>query len=650
VQIIGIHANTDKHSAVSLTTFPTPWTMMSTTTRAFYLAIFALFNGACAAQQASAASSYSSPDVCAVSVPCRTDLINELNLTVSQFEPKARVSDACASYADLDTLNDRVHPYVRNLAKNTDFFAYYRLNLFNQQCQFFGSDEGLCGNIACSVTTLDNEEDIPDVWKVRELSRLEGPKAQHPPRKQQELKRPLQGELGESVGESCVVEYDDECDERDYCVPEDESASAKGDYVSLNENPERYTGYSGEGAHKIWETIYRENCFSKPTEPQSVSAPGLSPLQSFSQNQAQAAMDFKQVMKAHGREQAQPSIDFEDECLEKRVFYRVISGMHASISTHLCYDYLNQTTGTWGPNLQCYKERLHNHPERISNLYFNYAFVLRAVGKLRDYVQEYTFCTGDPEQDALTKRMITTLADVVPEGPKIFDESIMFQDNTLGGLELKEDFRNRFRNVSRIMDCVGCDKCRLWGKLQTNGFGTALKVLFEFGNGNTGDAKPLLRRTELVALINTLDKISSALKALEYFRDAVTAEANSVVIKPIFKESTQPPPKPIAADQATPQASDELDELDDFEDLETDAFATKVEKTPPREISIVEAFREELTVVWGALKFVLRSYIVFPKRAGELFLAEAWRLYALWIGKPVPERAWEWKPPAHDEI
>lgn len=29
------------------------------------------------------------------------------------------------------------------------------------------------------------------------------------------------------------------------------------------------------------------------------------------------------------------------------------------------------------------------------------------------------------------------------------------------------------------MDCVGCDKCRLWGKIQTSGVGTALKILFE---------------------------------------------------------------------------------------------------------------------------------------------------------------------------
>lgn len=31
---------------------------------------------------------------------------------------------------------------------------------------------------------------------------------------------------------------------------------------------------------------------------------------------------------------------------------------------------------------------------------------------------------------------------------------------------------------SAVMDCVGCEKCRLWGKLQVSGLGTALKILF----------------------------------------------------------------------------------------------------------------------------------------------------------------------------
>lgn len=44
---------------------------------------------------------------------------------------------------------------------------------------------------------------------------------------------------------------------------------------------------------------------------------------------------------------------------------------------------------------------------------------------------------------------------------------------------MKEEFKAHFRNVTRIMDCVGCDKCRLWGKVQTTGVATALKILFE---------------------------------------------------------------------------------------------------------------------------------------------------------------------------
>jgi hypothetical protein len=40
-------------------------------------------------------------------------------------------------------------------------------------------------------------------------------------------------------------------------------------------------------------------------------------------------------------------LQLENTCLEKRVFWRLISGMHTSISTHLCWDYLNQTTGQW---------------------------------------------------------------------------------------------------------------------------------------------------------------------------------------------------------------------------------------------------------------------------------------------------------------
>ncbi|PHU16927.1 Endoplasmic reticulum oxidoreductin-1 [Capsicum chinense] len=37
---------------------------------------------------------------------------------------------------------------------------------------------------------------------------------------------------------------------------------------------------------------------------------------------------------------------------------------------------------------------------------------------------------------------------------------------------------NNSLNYIATMECVGCEKCRLWGKLQVLGLGTALKILF----------------------------------------------------------------------------------------------------------------------------------------------------------------------------
>jgi ERO1-like protein beta len=383
-----------------------------------------------------------------------------------QISPKAIVSDACASYSTLDELNRELKPALLDITQKTDFFSYYRLNLFGKECPFWDDANAMCGNIACAVNTLDNEEDIPPIWRAKELGKLEGPKAGHPGKQLQEERgpeKPLQGMLGEDVGESCVVEYDDECDERDYCVPEDESASARGDYVSLVDNPERFTGYAGEGTKQVWDAIYRENCFSKSSFPKSASL-GASKLS----NRGPAAKELKSVLEERGRQQlleehlknapntpfiTETGLENEDECLEKRVFYRVISGMHTSISTHLCWEYLNQTTGDWGPNLQCYKDRLHRFADRVSNLYFNYALVLRAVTKLGPYLKDYTFCSGDPVQDRNTKAKVQALTSMARTVPQIFDESLMFVNGE--GPSLKEDFRNRFRNVSRIMDCVG---------------------------------------------------------------------------------------------------------------------------------------------------------------------------------------------------
>jgi len=616
---------------------------MRSAAQVFYLAVFSLLGSSHAASHATKSSSPPS-DVCDIS-------------------PGAIVSDACVSYNTLEQLNEAIHPYLQSITQNTDFFSHYRLNLYSKKCPFWDDENGMCGNIACAVNTLDNEEDIPLVWRAKELGKLEGPTAQHPGRKQQreERKRPLHGSLGENVDESCVVEYDDECDERDYCVPDDESATAKGDYVSLVDNPERFTGYSGVGAQQVWEAIYRENCFSKPPKiaPStggSSSPPGGSPFGGFgNQQQLHAANQFRNVMQEQGKKQKVQSaiahgspvdsldpVEFDDTCLEKRVFHRVISGMHASISTHLCYDYLNQTTGEWGPNLACYEQRLHNFPERISNVYFNYALVMRAVGKIRQHISDYSFCSEDPEQDLRTKNSVLRLASALPSGPEIFDETVMFQDPDT--MVLKEDFRNRFRNVSRIMDCVGCDKCRLWGKLQTNGYGTALKVLFEFDE-NDSSKDPPLRRTELVALINTMNRLSHSLSAIKDFRRMIE-ERDGL-------PSDVAPALP-ATDKGVLKTRLALEDSDEDKPID---ILTGGEKIPSfkrdwdaRKMTMWQEVKAEFNLVKRTFYYVLWQWTQLPGRFTKIFILEMRRAYNWWMGFVPGPRSWEIRIPRRDEL
>uniref|UniRef100_A0A453HBQ5 Uncharacterized protein n=1 Tax=Aegilops tauschii subsp. strangulata TaxID=200361 RepID=A0A453HBQ5_AEGTS len=76
---------------------------------------------------------------------------------------------------------------------------------------------------------------------------------------------------------------------------DDETDNAEMTYVNLQLNPERYTGYTGDSARRIWDAIYKENC---------------------------------------------PKYPSEDMCQEKKALYKLISGLHSSISVHIAYDYL----------------------------------------------------------------------------------------------------------------------------------------------------------------------------------------------------------------------------------------------------------------------------------------------------------------------
>jgi hypothetical protein len=258
-----------------------------------------------------------------------------------------------------------LNPKLNDILHN-DFFGYYRLNLYEASCPVsWGDAFPMCGNRACAVDTLEEvirpqrnsfnkKEEIPEIWRASNLGKVTGPIATHPVSsalsEPAAPTAPLGGALGEDTAEMCVFEQNGYDKERDYCIPEDETGTPQGVYVSLVKNPERFTGYSGEHAHAVWREIYRENCFemqSQDAHEENFEEKGQS---------GSAMVDLEAVMSGRTKglrlsgatlDQEYNQLRLDNTCLEKRVFWRLISGMHTSISTHLCWDYLNQTTGQW---------------------------------------------------------------------------------------------------------------------------------------------------------------------------------------------------------------------------------------------------------------------------------------------------------------
>ena len=119
-------------------------------------------------------------------------------------------------------------------------------------------------------------------------------------------------------------------------------------------------------------------------------------------------------------------------------------GLHASISTHICQEHLDTTTGEWvclvqhvivgllnfviqGPDLQCFVTRIASHPERLQYIYFNTVLLLRAVARIGPYLSAYDYCSsGTHEEDAATLGMLTHVINIAQTVGK-FDESVLFR-------------------------------------------------------------------------------------------------------------------------------------------------------------------------------------------------------------------------------
>ncbi|KAK3426859.1 hypothetical protein EUGRSUZ_F03193 [Eucalyptus grandis] len=366
------------------------------------------------------------------------------------------VEDCCCEYETVNSLNGEVlHPLLQKLVR-TPFFRYFKVKLWCD-CPFW-PDDGMCRLRDCSVCECP-ENEFPEPFRNSLEHNLPSDNLQCQEGKPQAIvDRTL-----DSITFRGWIEADNPW------TSDDETDNSEMTYVNLLLNPERYTGYTGPSARRIWDAIYSENC---------------------------------------------PKYTSGEVCQEKKVLYKLISGLHSSISIHIAADYLlDEAANTWGENLEVMYDRVVQYPDRVGNLYFTFLFILRAVTKAANYLEVAKYDTGNHAEDASTLLLMKQLLNnpkLQAACPLPFDEAKLWKGES--GPQLKQTIQRQFKNISALMDCVGCEKCRLWGKLQVLGLGTALKILFSVDSQNQPETSVQLQRNEVIALVNLLNRLSESVQ------------------------------------------------------------------------------------------------------------------------------------------
>ena len=96
--------------------------------------------------------------LCCIAVASSSDVvvISFLRALHSDFtQTSGKIADTFASFGQVEEINHALHPVLDDILHNTDFFGYYRLNLYEAQCPLsWGQEFPMCGNRACAVEPL----------------------------------------------------------------------------------------------------------------------------------------------------------------------------------------------------------------------------------------------------------------------------------------------------------------------------------------------------------------------------------------------------------------------------------------------------------------------------------------------------------------
>lgn len=247
-------------------------------------------------------------------------------------------------------------------------------------------------------------------------------------------------------------------------------------YVDLVADREQYTGYQGQ---EIWRKIYRENC-----------------------------------------------LGFSERCNNSQLLYRLVSGMHTSVSSQLCEHFVDWRGNASYPNAQLYQQKVAGEPARLANLLFAWEVLAQAFLRYYDVISRMPLKTQQLRSDARTPAQLGRVWEILADYP---EAEFPCGDFAPGQPDARGVFLRYFTNITRLMDCVECLTCKVYGKLQIMGMGTALRVLL---NPEPHE----LTRNELVALVNTFSKWTESIVILRRMqrRSAARRWKQALLLSAIF--------------------------------------------------------------------------------------------------------------------
>lgn len=266
-----------------------------------------------------------------------------------------------------------------------------------------------------------------------------------------------------------IEEYSDAHNGEQWIV--DELMDDEGIYVDLLKNPEKFSGYNGSN---IWFELYENNL---------------------------------------------KTLKFPNKGPHERFLFKIISGLQSSINMHISRYYLDDLENVedveqanFYHNYQIYYDRIGKYPTRIRNLYYLYVYVLHTIDILSPLLPKYTYDTESQHKNLVLQNRMVWFGHYING---LLDPELIESDLYLN--ITKPEFvgiiKPKFENITDLLDCIGCNICKLNAKVQFTGLAAMFKVIF------TLDDKALITENELTGLINLVHRLSNSIKWYREYRE-----------------------------------------------------------------------------------------------------------------------------------